>query len=52
MVEMVEVGGHIIFLTDSNLHTLQDIRYHKNIRQRMVAMVVGPEKLVDVDVIL
>ena len=22
-------GGHIIFLTDSNLHTLQDIRYHK-----------------------
>ena len=22
-------GGHIIFLTDSNLHTLQDIRYRK-----------------------
>ena len=22
-------GGHVIFLTDSNLHTLQDIRYHK-----------------------
>ncbi|MFL3007108.1 MAG: GTPase ObgE [Candidatus Neomarinimicrobiota bacterium] len=22
-------GGHVIFRTDSNLHTLQDIRYHK-----------------------
>ena len=22
-------GGHIIFTTDSNLHTLQDIRYQK-----------------------
>ena len=22
-------GGHVILLTDSNLHTLQDIRYHK-----------------------
>ena len=22
-------GGHILFSADSNLHTLQDIRYHK-----------------------
>ena len=25
-------GGHIIFVTDSNLHTLQDIRYKKKYR--------------------
>ena len=22
-------GGHVIFCADSNLHTLQDVRYHK-----------------------
>ena len=32
-------GGHIIFIADSNLHTLQDVRYRENIRQKMVLLV-------------